>query len=93
MEEELAKPKILTRMIKQLEDKGMDPGKAHAIAVSQLQKSGNLKKGSTEPTKKGIARGNMSPAERAKDRTAKSRGGKPSDYTYHSKTNTATKKK
>lgn len=89
----MAEPKILKRLVKQLSDKGMDSGKAHAVAVSALQKSGNLKKGSTEPTKKGIERGNMTPGERAKDRAVKDRGGRPSDYVYNSKTNTVKRKK
>lgn len=88
----MAKPKILERLIKQLKAKGYSMGSAHAIAVSSLQKSGNLKKGSTTPTAKGTKRGNMTPAQRAKDRAAKYNGGKPSDYKYNSKTNRATKK-
>lgn len=91
--DKMAKAKILTRLIGQLERKGMDAGKAQAIAISSLRKSGNLKKDSLEPTKKGLARGNMSPSERAKDRAVKSMGGKASDYVYHSSTNTVTKKR
>jgi hypothetical protein len=86
-------PKILDRLVKQLQDKGMDKSKAFAIATSQLQKSGNLKKGTTEATAKGIKRGNMTPAQRAKDRAVKSRGGKPSDYSYNASTNSVRKKK
>ena len=85
-------PKILDRLVKQLMDKGMSKDRAYPIAVSQLQKSGNLKKGSTEATPKGKKRGDMTPAERAKDRAAKSRGGKPSDYKYKRSNNTAVKK-
>ena len=88
----MVKAKILTRLIGQLERKGMDAGKAQAIAVSALRKSGNLKKNSLEPTKKGIMRGNMTPSERAKDRAVKYNGGKPSDYKYNSKTNTVKKR-
>jgi hypothetical protein len=69
----------------------MSEGQARATAISALQKSGNLKKGSTEPTLKGIKRGNMTPAERAKDRAAKYGGGHPSEYHYNPKTNRATK--
>lgn len=86
-------PKILERLVSQLKANGMDESKAYAIATSQLQKSGNLKKGSTEATKKGERRGNMTPAERAKDRAAKKSGGKPSDYKYNKKNNSAVKGK
>lgn len=86
-------PKILDRLVKQLKARGMNEGSAYAIATSSLQKSGNLKKGTQEATKKGIKRGNMTPAERAKDRASKARGGKPSDYKYNSKNNTAVKGK
>jgi len=88
----MAEPKILKRLVGQLERKGMDSGKAHAVAISALRKSGNIKAGSTEPTKKGIVRGNMTPAERAKDRAVKDRGGKPGDYKYNPKTNTVKKR-
>ena len=89
----MEKPKILKRLEKQLEGRGMPEGQAHAIAISALRKSGNLKQGSLEATKKGIERGNMTPAERAKDRAVKDRGGKPGDYTYNPKTNTVKKKR
>ena len=35
----------------------------------------------------------MTPAERAKDRAAKARGGKPSDYKYNKHNNSAVKGK
>ena len=76
-------PKILERLVGQLKANGMDEKKAYAVAVSQLQKNGNLRKGSTKPTAKGVRRGEMTPAERAKDRAAKSSGGKSSDYKYN----------
>ena len=85
--------KILKRLVSQLTAKGISKNKAYAIAVSRLQKSGNLKKGSTKPTKKGTKRGNMTPAQRAKDRAAKASGGKVSDYKYNKKNNTAVKGK
>lgn len=83
-------PKILDRLVSQLEAKGKPKSNAYAIAVSALQKSGNLKPGSIEPTAKGIKRGNMTPAERAKDRV---KGHDPSDLKYNSKTNRATLRK
>lgn len=85
--------KILKRLVNQLEDKGMDAGQAKAIAISALRKSGNIKQGSLEPTKKGLERGNMTPSERAKDRASKESGLPPSSYTYNPKTNTVRKKK
>lgn len=89
----IEKPKILKRLVKQLEDKGMSAGQASAVAISALRKSGNLKQNSLEPTKKGIQRGNMTPAERAKDRASKESGRPTSDYKYVKKTNKAILKK
>jgi len=89
----MAQPKILKRLVSQLVGNGMSKGQALAVATKKLQDSGNLKKGTTEATKKGIARGNMTPGERAKDRAAKESGGKPSDYKYNAKNNTAVKGK
>lgn len=86
-------PAILDRLVKQLMDKGKSKSEAYAIATSQLQKQGNLKKGTAKATAKGKKRGAMTPAARAKDRQAKYSGGKPSDYKYNAKTNVATKKK
>ena len=85
-------PKILERLVGQLEAKGKDKRSAFAIATSALQKSGNLKPGTQEPTAKGIKRGNMTAGARAKDRAVKQGGGKPSDYVYSRKTNTTRKK-
>ena len=86
--------KILSRLVRQLKSKGFSEGSAHAIAVSSLQKSGNLKKGSSQPTPKGKKRGDMSPGQRAKERAAKyNNGTKPSDYNYIAKTNSVRKKK
>jgi hypothetical protein len=83
---------ILDRLVKQLRDKGHSTEAANAIAVAALQRSGNLKQGSTEPTAKGLRRGAMTPAERAKDRAAKVSGRKTTEYTYNAKTNRATLK-
>ena len=44
--------------MKQIKKKGHGTSNAFAIATAALQKSGSLKKGH-KPTKKGIARGNM----------------------------------
>ena len=85
--------KILTRLKHQLKQKGKSPEEAQRIAVAALQRAGNLKKGSTEPTAKGVVRGNMTPAERAKDRAVKYRGGTTADYKYKVSNNTAVKRK
>ena len=86
-------PAILDRLVRQLIAKGASKEKAHAIAVGQLQKSGNIKKGTHKATKKGTRRGNMTPAQRAKSRAAKATGRKPSSFTYNSKTNRTRLKK
>ena len=83
-------PAIKSRLVKQLKAKGKPTNEAFAIAQSALKKSGNVDS-SGKATKKGKKRGAMSPAERAKDRQAKYRGGKPSDYKYKPSNNTALK--
>lgn len=90
----MPEPKILTRLKSQLRAKGMSDDKAARVAISTLQKSGNLKKGSVDATAKGVRRGNMGAAGRAKDRASKYSGGKhkPSAYTYSKRTNRATLK-
>lgn len=89
----MSTPPILRRLLIQLRQKGITGGKAHAIATSSLQRSGNLKPHSTTPTAKGIKRGNMTPGQRANDRAAKYNGGKPSDYKYQSHNNLSIRKK
>lgn len=86
-------PKILDRLVSQLTANGMSRDTAYAVAVKKLQDSGNLEKGSTKATAKGKKRGEMTPAERAKDRAAKANGGDPSDYKYNSNNNSAVKGK
>lgn len=85
-------PKILERLVGQLEAKGMPKSQAFAVATSQQQKAGNLKKGTQELTPKGAKRQAMGAEGRAKDRAAKTSGGSSSDYVYSKKTNRATKK-
>jgi len=82
--------KILERLVRQLRAKGKSDAAAHAIAVSALQKSGNLKPGTQKATAKGTRRGNMTPGQRAKDRAAKTSGRSKSEYKYNAKTNRAT---
>lgn len=85
-------PKILDRCVSQLVTNGKTKEQAYAICTASLKKSGNLnKKG--EATAKGKKRGDMTPAARAKDRAAKKRGGKSSDYKYNKTNNTAVKGK
>lgn len=62
------------------------------LAVNILKKRGHLTKNG-KLTAKGKKRDKMTAAERAKDRAAKRSGGKPSNYKYNARTNTATKKK
>jgi hypothetical protein len=57
-------PKILDAAVKRIKAKGASTSSAYAMATSALQKAGELKKGHNTPTKKGIARGNMTRAER-----------------------------
>lgn len=85
-------PKIVERLVSQLEAKGMKKGQAYAVATKAMQKAGNIDKHGNA-TAKGTKRGNMTPAQRAKDRAAKSSGGKASDYKYNKKNNTAVKGK
>lgn len=86
-------PAILDRLVTQLKAKGKSASAAYAIATSALQRSGNLKKNSTQATAKGKRRGKMTPAARAKDRAAKKGNHRPSDYKYNKKTNLATLRK
>lgn len=85
-------PKILERLVSQLQAKGIKKSSAYAIATKSLQKAGDLKPGSQKPTSKGSKRGNMTPADRAKDRAAKKSGRKKSEFKYNAKTNRATLK-
>ena len=85
-------PKILERLVSQLQVKGMPKAKAYAVATSTLQKAGDLKPGSAQATAKGEKRGAMGAAGRAKDRASKAAGRSASDYKYDSKTNRATLK-
>jgi len=85
-------PKIMERLVSQLKAKG-NVDNPYAVATSQLQKHGILKKGTQELTPKGQQRQAMGAAGRAKDRAAKaSSGHKPGDYGYNPRTNQATLK-
>jgi hypothetical protein len=86
-------PKILNRLVGQLEKKGMNQGQAFAVATKTLQKSGSLKPGSQDMTAKGKARSAMGAAGRAKDRASAASGHSKGDYKYNQLTNTARLKK
>jgi hypothetical protein len=66
-------PAILEDAVKSImkDNPGMEKSSAYAIATKSLQKSGDLKEGTVEATKKGKRRGEMSKATRAKTRARK----------------------
>jgi hypothetical protein len=60
-------PKILEDAVKAI--KKTSPGvNPWAVATSTLQKAGELKKGTNKPTAKGVKRGEMTRAERHKEK-------------------------
>ena len=60
-------PKILDRAVTRIKGRG-GVSNPYAVAVSAMQKAGNLKKGTLQATKQGIRRGAMTPAQREKAR-------------------------
>jgi hypothetical protein len=60
-------PKILDEAIKEIKKNspGVNP---YAAATASLQKAGDLKPGTNKATPKGAARGNMSKAQRHKNK-------------------------
>jgi hypothetical protein len=86
-------PELLERLVEQLMAKGKNRSSAFAIATSQLQDAGNLKPGTQELTPQGKRRQAMGASGRAKRRAANATGGRPSDFIYNPRTNTATKGK
>lgn len=84
-------PKILDRLVRQLRAKGIK--NPYPIAISALQRSGNLKKWTKSATKKWIKRGKMTPWQRAIDRAVKKRWWTKSSYKYKRSNNTAVKRK
>ena len=84
-------PKILDRVISQLEAKGHSKSAAEAIGRASLQKAGVLKRGTDELTAYGKQRQSMTPAQRAKSRASKYGQGRhaPHEYAYNEKTNRA----
>jgi hypothetical protein len=60
-------PKILDKAVKEI--KKSSPGvNPYAVATASLQKAGDLKKGTNQPTKQGVARGKMTQQQREKTR-------------------------
>lgn len=78
--------RILKRLTAQL---GGDEDKA----ARALHRSGNLVPGTKLPTKQGMQRGDMSPADRALNRAVLRSGGSMQDYTYDPKTNRTKRRK
>jgi hypothetical protein len=64
-------PAILDAAVNRLKEKGYSEARAYAIATSSLQKSGDLKRGTQEPTREGAHRGRMTKAKRAQSRSRK----------------------
>jgi hypothetical protein len=58
----------LDEAVRKIRGRGVKKGNAYAIAVSGLQKAGDLKRGTLKATAKGKKRGAMSEAERARTR-------------------------
>jgi hypothetical protein len=57
-------PKILDDAVTKIKARGVPESNAYAIATASLQKAGDLKAGSNQPTKQGVARGQMTEAQR-----------------------------
>ena len=57
-------PAILDAAVKRIKAKGHDTSSAYAMATSTLQKAGELKEGTNQPTKLGVKRGKMSRKQR-----------------------------
>jgi hypothetical protein len=88
-------PKILERLVSQLEAKGMPKSNAYAVATHAQQAAGNLKPGTQELTPQGKHRQDLGAAGRAKRRAANHSGSHESmsKYVYNPRTNTAHLKK
>lgn len=59
-------PKILDRAVTRIKARG-GVDNPYAVAVSAMQKAGNLKKGTLKATKQGVRRGEMTRAQREKN--------------------------
>jgi hypothetical protein len=57
-------PGLLDKAVDRIKQRGVATSSAWPIAVSAMQKAGNLKKGTVKPTKQGVARNKMTRAQR-----------------------------
>jgi hypothetical protein len=57
-------PKILEDAVSRIKARGASAKSAWPIAVSSMQKAGNIKPGSLKATAQGVARGQMTRAQR-----------------------------
>lgn len=79
----MGRGKLIERLTAQTGSRGM--------AIGLLKKRGHLS-ADGRLTPKGRERDQMTASERAKDRAAKDRGGKATDYRYNPRTNVARRK-
>jgi hypothetical protein len=61
-------PRILDKAVQKIQARGVPKSSAYPIAVSSLQKAGDLKQGKLTATKKGARRGAMTATERKETR-------------------------
>jgi hypothetical protein len=61
-------PGILDKAVARVKATGQPTKAAWPIAVAAMQKAGNLKPGSLNPTKQGVKRNQMTPSQRAATR-------------------------
>ena len=57
-------PGLLDKAVNRIKASGQPAKAAWPIAVAAMQKAGNLKPGTVTPTKQGVARNKMTPAQR-----------------------------
>jgi hypothetical protein len=57
-------PGLLDKSVSRIQSRGVPKSSAWPIAVSAMQKAGNLKAGSVKPTKQGVQRNKMTRAQR-----------------------------
>jgi hypothetical protein len=57
-------PGLLDKAVDRIKQRGVKTSSAWPIAVASLQKAGDLKRGSVKATAKGVARNQMSRAQR-----------------------------
>ena len=57
---------LLDKAVARIQSRGVKKSSAYPMAVASLQKAGDLKKGTLKPTAKGVARNQMTRAQRHK---------------------------